>query len=179
MGLDGVTVGDADDFPASVLGRNLDGWPGEKWLDIRDIDSLGPIMAARLDLAVEKGCDGVEPDNVDGYTNRPGFDLKPEDQLNYNIWLANAAHERGLSIGLKNDVDQVEQLVDHFDWALNEQCFQYNECELLLPFVEAGKAVFGVEYSGNSSNFCPKANAMNFDWLKKRLDLDARREACR
>ena len=101
------------------------------------------------------------------------FPLKYRDQLNYNIWLANQAHARGLSIGLKNDLDQVKDLVPYFDWALNEECFQYDECELLLPFVEAGKAVFGVEYEGNSDSFCPQANAMNVDWLKKHWDLDA------
>jgi hypothetical protein len=170
---------DADEFPDSVLGKTLDGWPDEKWLDIREIDILGPIMGARLDEAANKGCDGVEPDNVDGYTNKSGFPLSYQDQLNYNIWLANAAHERGLSIGLKNDLDQVVDLIEHFDWALNEQCFQYDECELLLPFVEAGKAVFGVEYRGNTNSFCPQANAMDFDWLKKKLKLNAWRVACR
>lgn len=170
---------DAADFPAAVLGNTLSGWPDEKWLDIRNIATLGPVIEARLDLAVRKKCDGVEPDNIDGYTNNAGFPLRAQDQLNYNKWLAEQAHARGLSIGLKNDLDQVQALEPYFDWALNEQCFQYNECELLLPFIEAGKAVFGVEYSGKTSNFCPKANAMNLDWLKKGLNLGAAREACR
>jgi len=170
---------DAADFPDSVLGKDIDGWPGEKWLDIRAINILGPIMEARLDEAVNKGCDGVEPDLIDGYTNDTGFPLTYQDQLNYNTWIANAAHQRDLSIGLKNDVEQVNDLVDHFDWALNEQCFQYDECELLLPFVQTGKAVFGVEYRGDMENFCPQANAMDFDWLKKRLDLNAWRKSCR
>lgn len=41
-------------------------------------------MQARLDLAVQKGCDGVEPDNVDGYQNNSGFPLTAQDQLAYN-----------------------------------------------------------------------------------------------
>ncbi len=170
---------DAEQFPASVLGKNLEGWAGEKWLDIRQIDILAPIMEARLDLAVQKGCNGVEPDNVDGYTNDSGFPLTYQDQLNYNIWLAKQAHARGLSVGLKNDLEQVEDLVSYFDWALNEECFHYDECEMLLPFVQACKAVFGVEYEGNPESFCPKANAMSFDWLYKHLSLDAWRQSCR
>jgi len=170
---------DAGQFPESVIGKGLDGWPDEKWLDIRQIDILAPIMETRLNLARQKRCDGVEPDNVDGYVNDTGFPLKYRDQLNYNIWLANQAHARGLSIGLKNDLDQVKDLLPYFDWALNEECFQYDECELLLPFVEAGKAVFGVEYEGNSESFCPQANVMNVDWLKKHWDVDAWRQACR
>jgi hypothetical protein len=169
---------DAADFPAAVKGKN-NGWPGEKWLDIRNIAALSPIMQARLDLAVDKGCDGVEPDNVDGYSNNTGFPLSGNDQLTYNRWLADQAHARGLSVGLKNDVEQVTELEPYFNWALDEQCFQYNECDQLLPFVQAGKAVFGVEYSGSLASFCPEANSMDFDWLKKTLDLDASREACR
>lgn len=170
---------DASDFPAVVLGDPLDGWPGERWLDIRRLDLLGPIMAARMDLAVQKGCDGVEPDNVDGYANESGFPLTAEDQLTYNIWLSAEAHQRGLSIGLKNDLDQIPQLLPYFDWALNEQCFQYDECELLLPFVDAGKAVFGVEYEGETADFCPQANAYNFDWLLKDINLGPERFSCR
>ena len=169
---------DADAFPAHVKGRS-NGWPGEKWLDIRALDALAPILQARLDLAAAKKCDGVEPDNIDGYTNNSGFPLTANDQLRFNIWLAQEAHDRGLSIGLKNDLDQVRELEPHFDWALNEQCYYYRECDRLSPFVAAGKAVFGVEYEGNPSDFCPRLNALNFDWLKKRLDLSSWRESCR
>ena len=56
---------DADQFPAAVLGDNLEGWPGERWLDIRRLDLLAPLMAARFDLAASKGCDGIEPDNIE------------------------------------------------------------------------------------------------------------------
>lgn len=164
---------DANQFPDSVKGNTLSGWPDEMWLDIRRLDVLGPIMRARMDLALQKGCDGLEPDNIDGYTNNTGFGFSADDQLSYNKWLANEAHSRNLSIGLKNDLDQVTDLLTYFDWALNEQCFEYDECDALAPFVQAGKAVFGVEYTGDPSVFCPEANAAGFDWLKKHLDLDA------
>lgn len=170
---------DKDRYPAGILGRNLDGWPGEKWVDIRRIDILGPILADRLDLAKIKNCDGVEPDNVDGYTNNSGFPLSAADQLAFNRWLAARAHGRGLSIGLKNDLGQVTELVGDFDWALNEQCFQFDECDSLLPFVQAGKAVFGVEYSGETYVFCPEADRKDFDWLKKKINLDSWRIPCR
>lgn len=170
---------DAAAFPEDVIGNNLSGWPGEKWLDIRQIDLVGPVMSARLNLAAKKGCDGVEPDNMTAYDNDTGFSITYQDQLEYNRWLAAEAHARQLSIGLKNDLGQIPDLVADFDWALNEECFQYDECEALIPFVQAGKAVFGVEYEGDSDSFCLRANALNFDWLKKRLDLDAWRIPCR
>jgi hypothetical protein len=169
---------DQGDFPPEVLGNELDGWPGERWLDVRRLDVLGPIMEARLDLAATKRCDGVEPDNVDGYANDTGFPLTAADQLAYNIMLASEAHERGLSVGLKNDLDQIGELLPHYDWALNEECFYYDECTLLDPFVAAGKAVFGVEYVGDPSQFCPAVNARGFSWMMKNWDLDAWRIDC-
>jgi hypothetical protein len=171
---------DASSFPAAALGNNLQGWPGERWLDVRST-AMRTIMAARLDLAASKHCDAVEPDNVDGYTNNTGFPLTAQHQLDYNRWLATEGHARGLAVALKNDIDQVAQLVSYFDFALNEECFQYNECSALQSFIAANKAVFQVEYgsAGLATSVCPKANAMNFDTLIKNLDLDAWRVACR
>ena len=65
---------DASNFNENVLGKNLDGWPAERWLDIRAIN-VHDIMLKRLDLAKEKGFDGVEPDNMDGYSNNSGFNF--------------------------------------------------------------------------------------------------------
>jgi hypothetical protein len=169
---------DAASFPAAVLGRPLEGYPDERWLDIRRLDVLGPIMQRRLDLCRRKGFDAVEADNVDGYTNPTGFPLTGADQLAYNRFLAGAAHARGLSIGLKNDLDQVGELEPSFDWALDEQCFQYDECDRLLPFVRARKAVFTVEYSLPASRFCARARRLGFMSMRKRLALDAWRRPC-
>lgn len=169
---------DAASFPKAVLGNTMEEWADEKWLDISKIDLLAPVMQARLDMAVAKGCDGVEPDNVDGYTNSTGFDLTAADQLAYNRWLAAEAHKRGLSVGLKNDVDQVKDLVTHFDFAVNEQCFEYDECEKLVPFIAQGKAVFGVEYELEPAAFCEEAQRLRFSWLKMTYELDGGRIAC-
>ncbi len=59
---------DAANFQSQDLGNPLGDFPDERWLDIRSASVLA-IMEARLDIAVDKGCDGVEPDNVDGFTN--------------------------------------------------------------------------------------------------------------
>jgi hypothetical protein len=169
---------DADLFPADVLGKPDRPWPGERWLDIRRLDVLAPIMRARLDMCAAKGFDAVEPDEVDGYANDTGFPLAPADQLRYNRFLAREAHVRGLAVALKNDVDQVSQLVRDFDFAINEQCFQYRECGKLSPFVRRGKAVFHVEYSIPASRFCPVTTRLGFSSMRKHLDLGAWREPC-
>ncbi|MEU9665914.1 endo alpha-1,4 polygalactosaminidase [Streptomyces bobili] len=168
---------DADEFPESVLGEG-NGWDGERWLDIRRTDVLEPLMAARVDMCRDKGFDAVEPDNMDGYRNRTGFPLTAADQLRYNRLIAGLAHDRGLSVGLKNDLDQIPELVDDFDFAVNEQCAQYGECEATTPFVEAGKAVFHVEYELPASRFCADSRRLKLSSLRKTYELTAWREAC-
>lgn len=169
---------DTGAFPASVIGNRVAGWPEERWLDIRRLDVLGPIVEQRLDLCKAKGFDGVEVDNVDGYTNRTGFPLTGADQLRFNRFLAAAAHARGLSIGLKNDVEQAAALEPDFDWALDEQCVEYDECELLQPFVAADKAVFEVEYGLDPARFCPQTRTAGFMSMQKHVRLDAWRRTC-
>ena len=168
---------DARAFPHSVLGRP-NGWPGERWLDIRRLAVLEPIMGARLTLCRRKGFDGVEADNVDGYANDTGFPLTAGQQLTYNRWLARTAHTLGLSIALKNDLDQARRLEPFFDYALDEQCFEYSECDQLRPFVAAHKAVFEVEYNLAPVRFCCQANALGFMSMRKHLSLSAFRQAC-
>ncbi len=169
---------DAQRYPGALLGQS-DGWPGERWLDIRQLPALLPILTARVQQCQAKGFDGVEFDNVDGYTNTTGFPLSAGDQLRFNSTLANLAHTHHLAVALKNDLDQIPQLLPYFDFALDEQCFQYAECDKLQPFISAGKPVMEVEYSLSPAQFCPQANALNFNALKKNLSLDAPRIPCR
>lgn len=179
-----VNVGAAEDFrpdfgrfPRAVLGRS-DGWRGERWLDIRRIGVLGPIMAGRFDQCRAKGFDAVEPDLMDGYAETTGFRLTAADQLAYDRFIASLAHERGMSVGLKNDLEQVPDLLAYFDFAVNEQCAQEHECRALIPFVRAGKAVLHVEYALPRPRFCAETKALGFSSMRKRLGLGAWRQPC-
>lgn len=165
-------------FLSSDLGCSLNGWKGERWLDIRS-GSVWQLMLQRLDLAASKGCDGVEPDNVDGYANKTGFALSADDQLAFNRNLTNEAHKRGLAIGLKNDGDQVTDLVAYYDFALNEQCYAYDECNLYAAFPKADKPLFNAEYTVDltaaqklATTFCTRALAANQRTLILPLVLD-------
>lgn len=139
-------------------------------------DFLLQKMGARVDKCVQAGFDGVEFDVVNTYEEGQavtGWNISPATQLIYNKALAAMAHTKGLSVALKNDLDQIPDLVSHFDYAINEQCFQYNECDNLKLFVAAGKPVFQVEYTKATSTFCTKANSAtwNFNAIKKGSDL--------
>lgn len=170
---------DFKDFLASDMGASLDGWDGERWLDTRSAN-VRSIMQKRLDLAKAKGCDGVEPDNVDAYTHDTDFPLDAANQLDYNRFLAVEAHARGLRVGLKNDIDQVSQLAADFDFAVNEQCFQYKECAVYAAFTSQGKPVFSAEYAeryqnntnGARTTLCQLARGANIRTLVLSEDLD-------
>ena len=168
---------DADRFPDTVVGKQMDDWDGESWLDVRQLDILLPIMAARIDDCARKGFDAVEADNVDGYANDTGFPVSAQDQLRYNRALAKLAHERGLSIALKNNVEQIPQLEPHFDFAINEECFRYDECDAYAPFTAAGKAVLNVEYEEVPGR-CERARKLGLSSMLKNMELDAWRQPC-
>lgn len=172
---------DAADFPSEVLGKDYEGWAGEKWLDIRRIDLLAPILTARLDMCKQKGFDAIEPDNIDGYTNDTGFPLSYSDQITFNKWLADRAHERGMSIGLKNDPEQVADLLGSFDWALTEDCVDGGWCESMSPFINANKAVFAAEYTDTGmtvSKMCATTTELKMSGILKKRELDAWISAC-
>ncbi len=165
-------------FDRQWLGEPLDGWAGERWLDIRHRPVLD-VMVGRLDLAKRKGCDGVEPDNVDGWANDTGFPLTGDNQLGFNRALANEAHKRGLAVGLKNDTGHVGQLLRYVDFTVNEQCHQHNECAAVLPFVAANKPVFNAEYAANAAAgarlaraVCAKAKSAGLRTLILPVKLD-------
>ena len=156
----------------STAGRARSGWT-------RARRTCATFAAARLDKAKARGCDGVEPDNVDGYTNKPGFPLNATTQLDYNRFLATAAHARGLKVALKNDVDQLSSLAASFDFAVNEQCNEYSECDAYSAFTGANKPVFNAEYKSKwhtsasaRATMCAKARSQNLRTLVLPLNLD-------
>jgi hypothetical protein len=175
---------DASLFPRSVIG-NSTGWPGEYWLDIRQVSVLAPIISARMDLAVQKGCDAVEADEDNGWENNSGFPLTKADGQAWDLWVASAAHSRGLSAGFKNQIEIAGWASQYYDWTLNEQCNQYSECAGYPPdgginaFRAAGKAVFQVEYQGNPGTFCPADNAAEYNGMLMPLSLNGGRTPCR
>lgn len=173
------------DALAPYRGNPIDGWPGQSWVDFRQ-PAVKDVMLARLDLAQSKGCDGVDADDVDARENDPGFDFTAADEQGFQIQLAEAAHARGLAYGLKNALSDVSALISYADFAVNEECFDYDECGDLDPFVRAGKPVFQIEYASDerslaarASEICPRALQLGLDTLIKTEDLTAARVSCR
>jgi hypothetical protein len=164
---------DAKRFPRAVIGRRYEGFPDERWLDISRFHRFAPILERRFEICAHKGFDAVEPDNLAGWENHTGFDLTAADQLRFNRWVAAHVHPLGMAVALKNDPRQAQALLGRFDFAIVEQCFQYEECDSYSPFIRAGKPVFEAEYELQPSAYCSEAKALGISAIRKSYDLFA------
>jgi len=67
-----------------------------------------------------------------------------------------------------------------FDFAVNERCFEYDECDGYAEFIATGKPVFNAEYAdrfrlnenGARDTLCQSARAANIRTLVLPLELD-------
>ena len=165
-------------FPAGSGGTTYAGF-------VTRLDSAGHSLIYSTFLSPPSGggagnC-AVDPSGIVTVVagGQPGFPITLKQQKRWYLEVAAQAHARGLSVGMKNGVEVVDaDTVAAFDWALNEECFQYHECGAYNPFIASGKAVFNVEYIGRMSSYCPKAVERQFSTLKKRLALGAWRKVC-
>jgi hypothetical protein len=169
---------DSASFPSSVLGPDVQGWPGEKWFLVTAANQpiLLPLMKARFaNWCAAKGFDAIEPDNLDAWTNISG--VTQADNLAYDLAIAQLAHAIPLSVGLKNimtdlTASQYPTFLAQFDWALNEQCYENSECGAYTAagsFIPANKAVFDVEYSVAPN--CSMANSAHMNAQQTDLSL--------
>jgi hypothetical protein len=154
-----------------IIGSPDVGWEGGFWLDIRRLDLLLPILRHRMaDWCLAKGFDAVEPDETEVHGNASGFPITQDDNDAFNHAVAALAHEVGLSVALKGNNGRAAFLAPDFDWALSEQCWQYEECDgLKAGFADQGKAVFTVDY--DAAPDCATASAWHLNSMRRDLDL--------
>jgi len=172
---------DSADYPAALRLSEDPDWPGEWFLDTRDVFKSGSVLASilskRFQMCKDKGFDAVEPDNLDNWDANRSI-LTEQDQVDFNGWVADAVHALGISVALKNCPELVtrvdrtgQRLVDKFDFELDEQCQEYSECGSFTEFTKAGKAIFDVEYKTSLTLNCSQFGSLSINALKKDLDL--------
>ena len=172
---------DSADYPPALRLSEDPDWPGEWFLDTRDVFKSGSVLAGilnkRFQMCKDKGFDAVEPDNLDNWNANRSI-LTEQDQVDFDGWVADAVHALGISVALKNcpelvtKVDRTGQrLVDKFDFELDEQCQEYSECDSFTEFTKSGKAIFDVEYKTNLTLNCSQFSSLSINALKKDLDL--------
>jgi len=170
---------DFGDFQEDDQGADLPDWPGERWLNLRS-ENVWNIQERRIQMAAEKGCDAIDPDNMDGYSNENGGGLSPpltqEDSIAFLGKMADAASSLGMSTGLKNAMDILPSVQDSIAFAVNEECEPNSECSAYDSFLSSGKPVFHIEYGSASQapEFCLEGSedGASFSTVIKNLDLD-------
>jgi hypothetical protein len=173
---------DAARFPSDSLGMPLPNYPRERWVDVRNA-MVRAIMQDRIAKAASVECDGVHGSGLAAFASSSptGFSFSRADQLDYNRFLARAAHAFGLSIGLVDgDPALSQELLADFDWKMVFGCIA-DDCPAAAPFVAARKATFLVEYGDDSriAEVCPKAKTLGLSAIiKKNSSLDAFRVGC-
>lgn len=117
---------DASMYPNTLLGKSDVGWSGESLIDVSvPNDALIRILEARVRLCKERGFQAVDFDDVNGYQNCTGFNITASQQISFNLFSADLAHNYGLLVALKNDLDQFKVLSPAFDFAVEESCLAY------------------------------------------------------
>lgn len=162
---------DADTFPQEIIGEADIGWENSYWLDVRQAEVLRPIMENRIKTwCKDKGFDAIEPDETEVWSNESGFEITKEQNNAYNRMIAELAHKHGLSVGLKGNTTETGDLVAYFDWTLNEECWEYEECDFIHDsFIAAGAAAFNIEYATDPD--CALANAWRMNSARRDLGL--------
>lgn len=82
----------------------------------------------------------IDPDNTDGYQAKggTGFGTTKADTLDFLTFLSTEARAQGLGIGLKNTLELIAGNVGLWDFFVNEQCYDWQECNYYTP-AQAGE----------------------------------------
>ncbi|WP_045234189.1 endo alpha-1,4 polygalactosaminidase [Deinococcus pimensis] len=175
---------DASKYPAYLKIQTDPDWPDESFLDVRDVFKPGSVLAgilnARFQMCKDKGFDAVEPDNLQNDENVTSGVITKQNQIDFNGWVADAVHAKGLAVFQKNGPDNVllrdrtgAMMVDKFDGMINEECQQYGECAPLAEYVKRGKPALNVEYRKAAALDCSLVTKYGIGMMKRDLSLRA------
>ncbi|HWU87738.1 MAG TPA: endo alpha-1,4 polygalactosaminidase [Kofleriaceae bacterium] len=159
------TLPDSHPAPGSVIGWSTSETDSnERFIDMGDgaRDKVLPLVERRIELAKRIGCDAIAANLNDAVayesTIGHGFDpIKPEVLTSWATEVTKRAHDREISIGVRNSRQQtIDAEAPAYDWALVDRCGEYDECDKQQPFINRHKAVFAIDYDtmedGSSSN---------------------------
>ena len=115
------------------------------------------------------------------------MELTSDDAIDFVKFLSSEAAKYNMSIGLKNAGDIIESVLDDVDFSVNEQCNEYDECDVFSQFIEAGKPVFHIEYpdgagddvsTADADSICSADGSSDFSTVIKTMDLDGWVQYC-
>ena len=117
-------------FPAAALGNIYFGFPEERWVDLRQLDALKPMLRERVAMCARKGFDAVELDDIDSFDppSTTGFHLTPGDAQNFLAYAFNLIHQSGMTALWKNSPYLSWWGRQYADGAVVEECYVDHAC---------------------------------------------------
>jgi hypothetical protein len=117
-------------FPAAALGTVYFGYPEQRWVDLRQLDALKPMLRERISMCARKGFDAVELDDMDSFDppSTTGFQLTPGDVQNFLAYAFNEIHRYGLTGLWKNSPWLSWWGRRYADGAVVEECYLSHDC---------------------------------------------------
>ena len=150
------------------------GWPDEMILDVgtpAKRAAIAAVMGATIDRCRANGFQAVEFDNLDSYSrSRHAFALASDIAM--AKLFVERAHADSLAVGQKNTAELGTRGRDqvHFDFAVAEECYRYNECAAYTKVY--GARVLDIEYTddlrGTFAHDCATASIPPMTILRDR-----------
>ena len=186
----------ADGFPAATLGSVYNGYPEERWVDLRQLDALKPMLRERIGMCARKGFDAVELDDIDGYDppSTTGFRLTPGDMRNFLGFAFDEIHRYGMTGLWKNAPSLSMWGRQYADGAVVEECYVNHDCSAwsdfaadVTPRQPTGKWVGEAEYAQDQyvcdpgqrcpgphsfAAFCRAVYSPSFGFAAVKFDVD-------
>ena len=109
----------------ATLGDVYYGYPEERWVDLRQLDALKPMLRERIAMCARKGFDAVELDDIDSFDppSTTGFWLTPGDAENFLAYAFNEVHRYGMTALWKNSPYLSWWGREYADGAVVEECY--------------------------------------------------------
>ena len=117
-------------FPAAALGNVYFGFPEERWVDLRRLDALKPMLRERIGMCARKGFDAVELDDIDSFDPPAvtGFRLTPGDAQNLLAYAFDEIYRAGMTGLWKNSPYLSWWGRPYADGAVVEECYLNHAC---------------------------------------------------
>lgn len=151
---DGGRPDELSQWPSNLVLTNLGddpNWDGEYLIDLSTAakrSSAAQWLSQMIDTCASKGFDAVEFDNLDSWTRLGSLPFGRTEALAFAKILTDYSHGRGLAVAQKNTAEIIasgQHRQVGFDFAIAEQCGQYNECGVYASGY--GNALIIVEYN--------------------------------
>lgn len=171
--------------PTPVAAGSAIGWStttadaNERFVDFRNT-AAAAVLKKRVQLAKDIGCDGILAYRMDAAsfvapasTLEHGFStITSMQETQWIVDVAKLGHDLMISVGGRgaHAAANLSEIVDDYDWLMAERCTEVPDCDATRPFIEAKRAVFGLDYDVDEQGNPTTLTNVCADWVNGMID---------